>query len=45
MKRLQRENERLHLKLSHTERLLALQKKYAETMDAIQTSELDGRLS
>ena len=43
VKRLQRENERLHLKLTHAERLLALQKKYAEMMDAMETSELDGR--
>ena len=37
--RLQRENTRLQLKLEHSEKLLALQKKLADMMEAIEPSD------
>ena len=40
--RLQRENERLRLKLDHTEKLVALQKKFADLLEARGIAENDG---
>ena len=39
--RLQRENTRLQLKLEHAEKLLALQKKLADMMEAIEPADTD----
>jgi transposase-like protein len=40
--RIRRENTRLQLKLEHAEKLLGLQKKLADMMEAIDTPETDG---
>ena len=40
--RLQRENARLQLKLEHAEKLAALQKKFAEMLEARESDEIDG---
>jgi transposase-like protein len=42
LRRLQRENDRLRLKLDHTEKLVALQKKFADLLEARGIAENDG---